>query len=439
MKELAEALKAKAGLRMRQGVVSAVDGSTVSVLIGGSTVAVDGVHHLNSVAPQVGEVVWIASDGADLWILGTHGDPPPIELSRLPAFETYFTDADPDGAPAPVTGLTGATTRAGVLLSWDLPPEARWRRWEVYEGTAADFVPVTPILTTTVTVVAIPRDPGSGPWYYKVRALNTRDEASTDVQAGPFSVALIGEANLAANCVTAAKIKAGEITAAKLDVTDVQAAVVTAAAINALELDAVKITGGEIEGVKITGGTVQTGGSGRRIVLSSAAKNKLTLYSGLASETQAAFMECSGIDSSGDFIRLSSGNFGWRDSRIVIGSSDVDAHAGITAGNALSIQMNAYSDTDTPDTILVVGDTEFEDGVEIDGSLGVSGNIDCDSSVRCAGRFLPTTDYSKTTDLTGVFIQDSYTKGNRWRVVFNSNTKQMALINGSTIYRATFA
>ncbi|HQF96682.1 MAG TPA: hypothetical protein PLS46_21125, partial [Microthrixaceae bacterium] len=75
MKELAEALKAKAGLRMRQGVVSAVDGSTVSVLIGGSTVAVDGVHHLNSVAPQVGEVVWIASDGADLWILGTHGDP----------------------------------------------------------------------------------------------------------------------------------------------------------------------------------------------------------------------------------------------------------------------------------------------------------------------------------------------------------------------------
>ncbi len=387
----------------------------MSVLIGGSSIPVEGVHHLNSVAPQIGEVVWIASDGADLWIIGTHGDPPPIELSRLPAFETYFTDADPDGAPAPVTGLTGATTRAGVLLSWDLPPEARWRRWEVYEGTAADFVPVTPILTTTVTVVAIPRDPGSGPWYYKVRALNTRDEASTDVQAGPFSVALIGEANLAADCVTAAKIRAGEITAAKLDVTDVQAAVVTAAVINTLELDAVKITGGEIEGVEITGGTVQTGGSGRRIVLSSAAKNKLTLYSGLASETQAAFMECSGIDSSGDFIRLSSGKFGWRDSQIVIGSSDVDAHAGITAGNALSIQMNAYSNPDTPDTILVVGDTEFMDGVQIGGSLGVSGKV------------VPSSNCDSGTSDDGIWISDMDTGARRWKMYMSKNDGQYKL------------
>ena len=307
MKELAEALKAKAGLRMRQGVVSAVDGSTVSVLIGGSTVAVDGVHHLNSVAPQVGEVVWIASDGADLWILGTHGDPPPIELSRLPAFETYFTDADPDGAPAPVTGLTGATTRAGVLLSWDLPPEARWRRWEVYEGTAADFVPVTPILTTTVTVVAIPRDPGSGPWYYKVRALNTRDEASTDVQAGPFSVALIGEANLAADCVTAAKIRAGEITAAKLDVTDVQAAVVTAAVVNALELDAVKITGGEIEGVEITGSTLKTAQSpGARVEIDSVASNEIRLYSGSVDEVAPGKIESSVQEGFGPFLNFRS-------------------------------------------------------------------------------------------------------------------------------------
>lgn len=372
MKELAEALKAKAGLRMRQGVVSAVDGSTVSVLIGGSTVAVDGVHHLNSVAPQVGEVVWIASDGADLWILGTHGDPPAIDPSRLPVFETYFTAADPAGTPTAVTGLVGATTSSGVLLSWDLPPEAKWRRWEVYEGTASDFTPTTPILTTTATVVAIPRDAGSGPWYYKVRAMNTRDESSADVQVGPLTVAQIGEANLAADSVTAAKIKAGEITAAQLNVADVQAAVVTAAKINTLELNAITITGGDITGVEITGGTVQTGDSGRRIVLSSAAKNRLTLYSGLASETQAAFMECSGNDSSGDYIRLSSGKFGWRDSQIVIGASNVDAHGGITVGNALSIQMNAYSDPATPSTIVVVGDTEFMDGVQVGGSLEVT-------------------------------------------------------------------
>jgi hypothetical protein len=74
MKELAEALKRRGGLRMRQGVVTAVDGATNSVLIGGSTVPVDGVHHLNSCAPAVDDVVWITSDGADLWILGTHGE-----------------------------------------------------------------------------------------------------------------------------------------------------------------------------------------------------------------------------------------------------------------------------------------------------------------------------------------------------------------------------
>ena len=65
MKELAEALKHRAGLQMRQGVVTAVTGSTNSVLLGGSDVPVDEVQHLNSCAPQIGDVVWITSDGAD--------------------------------------------------------------------------------------------------------------------------------------------------------------------------------------------------------------------------------------------------------------------------------------------------------------------------------------------------------------------------------------
>ena len=196
---------------MRQGVVTAVSGDTCSVLIGGSDVAVDGVQHLNCCAPAIDDVVWIASDGADLWIIGTHGDPPPIDPARLPAFETYFADADPAGAPAPVTGLEGAAAMTGVMLSWDLPPEAMWRTWEVYEGASPGFTPGTPILTTTATVVTIAHDPGSGPWYYKVRALNSRSEASADVEAGPFTLPALPEVELGPGSVHAENMAAGAV------------------------------------------------------------------------------------------------------------------------------------------------------------------------------------------------------------------------------------
>ena len=196
---------------MRQGVVTAVSGDTCSVLIGGSDVAVDGVQHLNSCAPAIDDVVWIASDGADLWIIGTHGDPPPIDPSRLPAFETYFADADPAGSPAPVTGLEGTAAMTGVMLSWDLPPEAMWRTWEVYEGASPGFTPGTPILTTTASVVTIAHDPGSGPWYYKVRALNSRSEASADVEAGPFTLPALPEVELGPGSVHAENMAAGAV------------------------------------------------------------------------------------------------------------------------------------------------------------------------------------------------------------------------------------
>ncbi len=188
MRELAETLKRRQSLRMRQGVVTAVDGSTCSVLIGGSEVPVDGVQHLNSCAPAAGEVVWIASDGADLWIVGTHGDPPPIDPSRLPAFETYFSDADPAGDPAAVTGLSGSAGLTGTHLVWDLPPEALWRTWKVFQGMTSGFTPGDPVLVTDAPVVTVPNEPGSGPWYYKVRAVNSRGEESADVQVGPFTL-----------------------------------------------------------------------------------------------------------------------------------------------------------------------------------------------------------------------------------------------------------
>jgi hypothetical protein len=387
VKELAEALKAKAGLRMRQGVVSAVDGSTVSVLIGGSTVAVDGVHHLNSVAPQVGEVVWIASDGADLWILGTHGDPPAIDPSRLPVFETYFTAADPAGTPTAVTGLVGATTSSGVLLSWDLPPEAKWRRWEVYEGTASDFTPTTPILTTTATVVAIPRDAGSGPWYYKVRAMNTRDESSADVQVGPLTVAQIGEANLAADSVTAAKIKAGEITAAQLNVADVQAAVVTAAKINTLELNAITITGGDITGVTLTGGVIRTAVSGGRVVIDSVDDvRRAQFFSGAANEVMPGTVGNLYQDDSHAFLEIDGPDFGGGCASIQL-SGQFEA-----VPNMLTLNSSAMALYGAAGASVTLND-------QVDGSLILTGGAGAYISVGSAANTVKIFGLLEVTDL----------------------------------------
>ena len=132
--------------------------------------------------------MWITSDGADLWIIGTHGDPPPIDPSRLPAFETYFTDADP-------AGDSGGRDRARRRRRHDgrhalVGPAGRGPVAHVgsLRGRGARLHAGTPILVTTSTVVTIAHDPGSGPWYYKVRAINSRGEASTDVEVGPFTL-----------------------------------------------------------------------------------------------------------------------------------------------------------------------------------------------------------------------------------------------------------
>jgi len=59
-------------LRLRQGAVTAIaaDGS-ITVTIAGSTTAIAGVKCLASVCPKVGAGVWLATDGVDVFALGT--------------------------------------------------------------------------------------------------------------------------------------------------------------------------------------------------------------------------------------------------------------------------------------------------------------------------------------------------------------------------------
>ena len=60
------------GLRLRQGTVQGVNANgTLSVTIGGSSTIVNNVKALASVCPKYGASVWLASDGRDLFAVGT--------------------------------------------------------------------------------------------------------------------------------------------------------------------------------------------------------------------------------------------------------------------------------------------------------------------------------------------------------------------------------
>lgn len=346
MKELAEALKAKAGLRMRQGVVSAVDGSTVSVLIGGSTVAVEGVHHLNSVAPQVGEVVWIASDGADLWILGTHGDPPAIDPSRLPDYATYFASAAPEGAPATPTNVLGTALLNGLLVKWDRTAYDPWLTWEIQ--LSADAWSSWDTFTTAVQPVVVPFPPG-GPFYLRARAVNavtsdvsewgydfTKAHANPTVEVDWDDMPAITETQITDLAVSTPKLAANAVTAQKIDAASVQAAVVTAEAVNALELNAgaikagtidaarldvasilaseitaANITGGSIDGVAITGSVLRTADVGEaRVEIDSADAQQVQMFTGDANEQLPGLLVSDIDDLAGGFITLRSPQIG---------------------------------------------------------------------------------------------------------------------------------
>lgn len=93
-------------LRFRQGEIVAVNSDwTVDVTIGGSETVVPGVRHLSAYPPYVGDGVWIATDGRDLFVMG------PL----APYGRALFT---PDGGVAVrMKNGTGAATVKGSLVS----------------------------------------------------------------------------------------------------------------------------------------------------------------------------------------------------------------------------------------------------------------------------------------------------------------------------------
>lgn len=74
VRALVEALAStapEAPLRLRQGVIQSVQGSSVTVTVGGSTTALSGVHYASHACPIPGATCWLATDGRDWMVFAT--------------------------------------------------------------------------------------------------------------------------------------------------------------------------------------------------------------------------------------------------------------------------------------------------------------------------------------------------------------------------------
>ena len=96
-------------LRFRQGEVTAIaaDG-TVTVKIAGSSTAVSGIKCLASVCPKVGGGIWLASDGVDVFAIGTMTPTGPAYA----AVRRSTTQTISDVTDTAINFLAGATVEA---------------------------------------------------------------------------------------------------------------------------------------------------------------------------------------------------------------------------------------------------------------------------------------------------------------------------------------
>ncbi|MFJ5121953.1 hypothetical protein [Kitasatospora sp. NPDC088548] len=92
--------------------------------------------------------------------------------------------------------------------------------------------------------------------------------AANSVIAAKIAADAVAAGKIAANAVTAREIKAGTITADRIAANSITAGQLAAGAVTAAKLSADAIDGKTITGVTIVGSTIQTGLTGRRVLLS---------------------------------------------------------------------------------------------------------------------------------------------------------------------------
>lgn len=192
-----------------------------------------------------------------------------LTTPNMPDFDSYFKGADPAGPPDAISGGSGTASLNYVLLDWDLSPYALFRTYEIYEGTTEAFTPDTVlfsnrVMETTQQVISIKKDPGSGPFYYKVCAVNTRAERSTFSTLGPYTLGKVTTQDIVDDAVTSAKVATGAIGTTELSAGAVTAAALASGAVNlgantvVGSLAAGRLSAGTLAAGVIYGGTVTT-------------------------------------------------------------------------------------------------------------------------------------------------------------------------------------
>ena len=109
-------------LRLRKGTVVSVQGPTITVTIAGSAVEVAGVKYLSSCCPVPAAGVWLATDGIDLFALGT---------------------MTPVGAPySSIERTNDGTLATGTWYALSFASNTRTDPWGMWTSGAPDLITV---------------------------------------------------------------------------------------------------------------------------------------------------------------------------------------------------------------------------------------------------------------------------------------------------------
>lgn len=421
---------------------------------------------------------------------------PGIWEGDFPEWDSYFPLADEEETPSAPSGVSGSATLHNIVLSWDLSPYALWRTYMVFEGTETGFTPGAAILTTSGQVVTIPHDVGSGPWYYKVRAVNVLGVYSTDVQVGPFTLPLITEVDLGEGSVhaeamadlavdlagdkvtgqiVAAQIAAGQISTLHLDAAGISADVINGGTINGTNISVTNLNAGNItsgtlsvdrlcaadlivakinastatinsanitslDASKINAGTINVGLTLNAATINGGSINGLAITGG-SFRTAAT----------GTRVELSS-NYASRIS--FYGATDTGATAGFIHSNQSSeggniwlqsptssrglyswISLNSYS-TGTLNSLvdIVASQITLAGAVSASSTMAVTGALTVGGVISGYSHAVP--NFVSNTSTEGFWIQDRQTTSMRWKLFYNSNTNRLVAVNTSGTIRA---